>query len=447
MLRATEKNGGRNVVLKAVQRRADDPDAEVRFRSTMDAHSHLDHPHLIPVLRFGATDSLLWFAMQDHGANSLRAQLRDQQRLDARAARRVATQLVSALEYLHRRGIVHGAVKPENVLVDAQGWVRLVEPAFASTSAERTPAGDQAALAAVIFECVAGEPPLEPGEKVARFRPEVPLAMSQAIARALDAQPARRFANCTDFLFALEQNAPAAPVAEHRPSGRMSTEALLIHDWEPPEAAVRSKTKPVKLIIGIAIGVALALASPFVVRKFQEARAPQSVASSPMPAMLPSGSKSQPSPSAVRVTGDVAAPVDPAPSSTRQVAPPAARRTPTPSAPQSPTSQRATPQSPASQPAARPPVAPSSIPRASATPTPAADGAVGKLTVNASPWGQVFVDDRLIGNTPRANIELPAGAHTLRVSRQGFETVTRSVQIKVGETLRITDIVLTPIAP
>jgi hypothetical protein len=67
--------------------------------------------------------------------------------------------------------------------------------------------------------------------------------------------------------------------------------------------------------------------------------------------------------------------------------------------------------------------------------------------VNAKPWGQVFVDDRLIGNTPRANIELPAGTHTLRVSRQGFESVSRSVTIVAGETLRITDIVLTPVAP
>ena len=79
--------------------------------------------------------------------------------------------------------------------------------------------------------------------------------------------------------------------------------------------------------------------------------------------------------------------------------------------------------------------------------TAASAAGTGKLTVNANPWGQVFVDDRLIGNTPRANIELSAGAHTLRVSREGFAPVTRSVTIKAGETLRITDIVLTPVAP
>ena len=484
VLRAVEKSGGRKVVLKARQRRADDPDSELRFRDTMETHSQLDHPHLIPVLRFGVSDSLLWFAMQDYGANSLRRQLKDQGRLDARNARRIATQLVSALEYLHRRGIVHGAVKPENVLLDAQGWVRLVDPAFGRRNAmrrrhsgsqpvivenapretwvspeehlggERSPATDQFALAALLFECVAGEPPLEPGEQVSRFRPEVPAAMSSALARALDAQPMRRFATCTDFLSALEQNTPT-PLAENRPSGRMSTDALLIHDWEPPEAATKPKKNPIAIGAVVIALLAVAVATPPLITKFQAARAPQSSIAAPLPVTLPSAPMTQAPPSAQRVTGDVgAAPAEPAPR-------PTAARPPASTAQQNPRSAPATTRTPPRATEERAPVAPSSIPRATPTPpvaatppapttpstTAASAAGTGKLTVNANPWGQVFVDDRLIGNTPRANIELSAGAHTLRVSREGFAPVTRSVTIKAGETLRITDIVLTPVAP
>ncbi len=476
VFRATEKNGGRNVVLKARQRRADDPESEARFRATMEAHSQLDHPHLIPVLRFGVTDSLLWFAMPDFGGQSLRAELKDKSRLDARTARRVATQLVSALEYLHRRGVVHGAVKPENVLLDAQGWARLADPAFGRRNAtrrrisgsqpaivenapreswvapeelaggERTPASDQFALGALLFECVAGESPLEPGEQVSRFRPEVPVAMSNALARALDAQPMRRFPTCTDFLSALENNTPT-PLAENRPSGRMSTDALLIHDWEPPEAAARPKKNPIAIGAVVIALLAIAAVTPTLITKFQAARAPQSVVAAPLLPSVPSAPVTTPSPSAQRVTGDVGAPapVEPAPRSQTT-------RTEPTRPPRSSTGTAATPtRTPTNAPTdERAPVAPSSIPRATTSaPAPAADAAAGtgKLTVNANPWGQVFVDDRLIGNTPRANIDLPAGAHTLRVSRQGFETVTRSVTIKAGETLRITDIVLTPVAP
>jgi serine/threonine-protein kinase len=460
VLRASDKKDPRPVVLKVVQRRTDDPDSEVRFRSTMDAHAHLDHPHLITVLRYGVTDSLLWYSMHDHGSTSLRAQLREQGHLDARGVRRIATQLVGALEYLHRRGIVHGAVKPENVLLDAQGWVRLVEPAFAPAAtrrrtsgphdavpepaprpswvapedvnrANRTPASDQFSLAALLFECASGEPPLEPGEQVSRFRPEVPAAMSNALARALDAQAAQRFPTCSDFLFALDQNAPAV-VSAHRPSGRMSTEALLIHDWEPPEAA-KSPRRTVSLVVGGLLLVLLGVAIPPLVRKFLESRTPPSMVSAPETAMLPSGPAANASPSAVRVVGDLAAPTTtPPPSSTRSVVP---------SAPSTPRTQ------PAPGAAAPPPAATSAVPVPASPAAATANAATGNLTVNASPWGQVFVDDRLIGNTPRADIELPAGQHTLRVSRAGFRTVTRTVQIRAGETLRITDIVLIPDTP
>jgi hypothetical protein len=95
-------------------------------------------------------------------------------------------------------------------------------------------------------------------------------------------------------------------------------------------------------------------------------------------------------------------------------------------------------------------VPPSSIPQPTRPPAAAevaAAPAPARLTINASPWGQVFIDDVLIGNTPRANIEVAAGEHVIRVSRQGFSTFTRTVRLQAGESLRITDIVLTPVSP
>ena len=81
-------------------------------------------------------------------------------------------------------------------------------------------------------------------------------------------------------------------------------------------------------------------------------------------------------------------------------------------------------------------------------PAPAAGESGGaRVFVNASPWGQVFIDGALIGNTPRANIALAPGNHTIRVSRAGFVTWERSVRVAAGDTLRLTDIVLTPERP
>lgn len=428
VFRALEKNSGRRVVLKVIQRRTDDPDAEIRFRTTMDAFAGLDHPHIVPVLRFGTTDSLLWYATHDTGAVTLRTMLKTDRRLEPRQARRIATQLVSALEYLHRHGLVHGGVRPENVLIDAQGWAWLADPAFARgnpterpawmapedmTRAERLPTSDQFAIAALVFECVAGEPPREPGEKVAQFRPEVTPAMSDAIARALNAEPWRRFPSCADFLFALEEN--GAAMRQGRPSGRLSQNVLLIPDWEPPEAAEKPRRHPARFLIPAAVAVLLALGIPSLIRRFETARAPSMAVATSQP-LSPMAGTSVP-------TSTPQAPVpDPRPVRSEPLPPVAAPP--------------------------RAPAAPSSITR----PQPAAAAPVetvapARLLINASPWGQVYIDDVLVGNTPRTDIELTPGPHVVRVVRAGYVPFSRTVRVESGDTLRITDIVLTPVVP
>lgn len=71
----------------------------------------------------------------------------------------------------------------------------------------------------------------------------------------------------------------------------------------------------------------------------------------------------------------------------------------------------------------------------------------GHLFVSATPWGQLFVDGQLIGNTPRANLALAPGAHTIRVVRDGFAPFERSLQVASGQVIRLTGIVLAPRQP
>jgi hypothetical protein len=68
------------------------------------------------------------------------------------------------------------------------------------------------------------------------------------------------------------------------------------------------------------------------------------------------------------------------------------------------------------------------------TETPTPTGGEGTLRVNTRPWSQVFVDGRLIGNTPQMNIPLPAGSHRLTLVNPDFnirETV--NVQVRAGQ--------------
>jgi hypothetical protein len=64
------------------------------------------------------------------------------------------------------------------------------------------------------------------------------------------------------------------------------------------------------------------------------------------------------------------------------------------------------------------------------------------LFINATPWGLLFIDDRPMGNTPRADLQIPAGMHRIRITRDGYLPYETEIAIEAGETLRLTDIVL-----
>ena len=64
------------------------------------------------------------------------------------------------------------------------------------------------------------------------------------------------------------------------------------------------------------------------------------------------------------------------------------------------------------------------------------------LYINATPWGLLFIDDRPMGNTPRADLQIPPGIHRIRITRDGFLPYETEIAIEAGETLRLTDIVL-----
>lgn len=469
--RATENGSGRAVVVKAILRDNAEPDTAESFRSMMAALAGFDHPHLIPVLRYGSTDSLLWFATEDRGAVSLANRLRADGRMDARACRRLLTQVVSGLDYLHRHGLVHGAVKAENVLLDKDGWVRLADPNFvrprwrrpsrptpqgdaaalaAANAApaepadpwvapeeiargERMPAADQYALAVLAVACLSGMRIEDAADPFAHLPPDTPPRMRRALERALDPIPTRRFPGVTDFLWALEEDAAASTAA---PMRRVTSDVVMVQGWEPPPDAPRSYATLGKVAAGVLALVAVLLVTPQARDLLWPEPAPtMSAAGTLSPNTVTPAPAAAPTPVApVTVPSAAPAPINaPRPASTEPVDPRLENRGAPP--------ERVVP--PSSIAARRPAPAPAAAPPAVAVD--AGDGA--RVFVNASPWGQVFIDGALIGNTPRANIALAPGNHTIRVSRAGFATWERTVRVAAGDTLRLTDIVLTPERP
>ncbi len=506
--RVVEKSSGRSLILKVIVRRNADRDAEEWFRLTMTALAGFDHPNLTRVLRYGSTDSIFWFATEDHGAISLAERLLENGPMDLRATRRLLTQVAGALDYLHRRALVHGALNASNVLVDQDGWVRLVDvsltrpappsvPLPGSVSpprpswvapeeqsrGERLPAADQFALGALAFECLTGATPGSSNDAAAHLRADVPPRLVLAIERALNEDPTRRFPSCSDFLWALEEDvaprapltptmqvavpAPiarptppksSAPVARSTPIGlsvpknarntppasaavkarasaRLTQEVVMIRDWESAPDPRRTLIRSLQIGLAVIAVVGLLVAMPTIRSIFRPAptRVP-SVRTSPASSDITGGAASMATntPSAGDSRND---PRSPAASGSRTEPRVAPSRVPS-RAPQAATTT--------------PTNTPATVPRGSAdAPTAAASSATSgaKLFINSTPWGQVFIDGAVVGNTPRANVDLTAGSHVIRVVRPGYVIWERTVRVSAGETLRITDIVMEPTPP
>ncbi len=440
-----------HLVLKVVRRPEDRPDLEEHFRRSAEVAAALEHPHVVPVTGSGVTDTLFWWTIEHQRAHSLRLMLSTRGPLDVRSTLRLVAQIGAALDYGHRRGIVHGALRAEAVLIDPDGWVHVCEALVARAceapvipgppgarpphvapedwlEGMQTPAADQWALAVLVHECLTGmvpaeatEVPLAPVAPLDSTRPDIPVHIAQALRRSLSPRPADRFPSVLDFLAALETPGRMT-LPDARPTGRASSQILTIPDWEPPpRAAIPLRTVAVAVAVVAVIVAAVAWVPDLFRRRtplYDDAppRPPARVTTSPAdtagaaagsPDERPAGQERRPRPQGIPRPDVTARPTD--------LSPPARRPSPAPTAPAR------------TQAAAEP------------APPPAE---TGRLSVNATPWGQLYLDGQLVGNTPRVNLTVTAGTHTIRVVREGFEPVERTVTVGAGQSVRVTDIVL-----
>ena len=88
-----------------------------RFHREIQLAARLQHPHVVPLLTAGAAGDLLYYVMPFIDGESLRARLARQRELPIPEAVRILREVVDALAYAHRNGVVHRDIKPDNVLL------------------------------------------------------------------------------------------------------------------------------------------------------------------------------------------------------------------------------------------------------------------------------------------------------------------------------------------
>ncbi len=256
-----------------------DTEFRERFTRETEAATTLYHPHIVDVHDRGEFDGRLWVAM-DYVDGINAAQLvteRHPAGMPAGDVLAIVAAVASALDYAHRRGLLHRAVKPSNILLTnpQAGEQRILltdfgitrrpgQPGYAApeqlTSADIDGRADQYGLAATTYHLFTGAPPdQQPGAASPRLRARRPelAPLDDVLATALAKNPGDRFGRCSDFAAALIERAGGW-------TGERSPDAALAvvdypDDSEPEPDVVPAKRNRPWLLLGAAAAAVVLL--------------------------------------------------------------------------------------------------------------------------------------------------------------------------------------------
>jgi eukaryotic-like serine/threonine-protein kinase len=246
----------RRVVIKVLHPHlARDPEVAERFRREAEAAAKLVHPHICCIHDYGATQDVVFTVMPFLEGGSLADAIQKARFIDAARASAVAVQVACALDYAHRRGVVHRDVKPDNVLFDDDGNASLTDFGIAtarfhgrltaSGRAMGTPhymspeqamgklvdgRSDIYAVGILLYEALVGFPPFDGADSFSvsykqvheaavppvEVSSRVPTELSEIVMRCLAKTPSARYSrghDLADALIGFLQSAPEATVA------------------------------------------------------------------------------------------------------------------------------------------------------------------------------------------------------------------------------------------
>jgi serine/threonine protein kinase len=247
------------------------PKVRERFEREAETIAHLSHPNIIPLHFVGRREELLYLAMPCVEGGTLADRMKSSGMLPAGETVRIVTEVASALEYAHSRGVVHRDVKPQNVLLDSDTGRCLVTdfgiartehatsltssgfivgtPAYLSPEQLNGDHGDNRsdiyALGVMAYEMLTGRLPFEgptptailmrrlegPPTPVSSLRTDVPPSLDRVIAKCLELESADRLQSAAGILAMLDAGLqggtePMAPSGSSRARPRFSTQKL-----------------------------------------------------------------------------------------------------------------------------------------------------------------------------------------------------------------------------
>lgn len=288
-----------------------------RFKNESKAIAVLSHPNIVKVYDVSFGDMIQYIVMEYIDGITLKEYIASNGVIDWREAVHFTTQILTALQHAHEKGIIHRDIKPQNIMLLEDGTIKVTDFGIARFSNTETKTMTDKAIGSVhyiapeqakgevtdgksdiysigvmLYEMLAGKLPFEAESAVSvaimqlqsdpkpprEINPDIPVGLEEITIKAMQKEPSKRYNSAAEMLsdllkfkknpaikFSYSYSASSASPAVHTVRKIESTDYDSSDDWEDADSDEERRTNPLVQVVVGAVTAFVAVCLVFVV--------------------------------------------------------------------------------------------------------------------------------------------------------------------------------------
>lgn len=249
--RAEDNVLGRTVAVKVMlPQYAADPTFTKRFRQEAASAANLQSPYIVSIYDWGLDDETYYIVMEFLRGTDLKTAIKERGAINQRKAAEIGSQVAQALSVAHAGGIIHRDIKPQNIMIQPDGNIKVMDFGIAragdaglsqtatvlgtahyvspeqAQGKELTGASDIYSLGVVLYEATTGKLPFDGQDAVSvavkqvneipappsSINPNIDPVLEAIIMKAMEKDPERRFKDASEMRHVLNDYLAGRPV-------------------------------------------------------------------------------------------------------------------------------------------------------------------------------------------------------------------------------------------